>query len=357
MRLRRRRCRHAAPSSVAAAPVAAAAAAAAPAAPGLAVAVRLAARMRREAAFAARLVARRGSPAARRSRHVAVDARRIVLAACAAANARSPRLAALARRAAATPPAPAATAASRSPDGCGCAPSPPSRGSSSAFLDACSSPCGLWLSSAASSFVLVDESGSSSSMSCGGAAASACAAIALACSSVITCSPRSMVKPGWPPIVASEVTAIEMRKRSSSATQMRALVVEHVERDLRARAHDLIVRRALEQRLLERAQQLQRDRGHRAHVAGAAAVRAFLGRALQHRGADALARHFEQAEMRDAADLDARAVVAQRVLHAPLDGAVVALLVHVDEVDDDQARRGRAAGAAARLLRPPRSWS
>ena len=40
--------------------------------------------------------------------------------------------------------------------------------------------------------------------------------------------------------------------------------------------------------------------------------------------------------MRDAADLDARAVVAQRVLHAPLDRAVVALLVHVDEVDDDQ---------------------
>ncbi len=41
--------------------------------------------------------------------------------------------------------------------------------------------------------------------------------------------------------------------------------------------------------------------------------------------------------MRDAADLDARAVVLQRVLHAPLDRAVVARLLHVDEVDDDQA--------------------
>src|SRR5450830_2075773 len=69
----------------------------------------------------------------------------------------------------------------------------------------------------------------------------------------------------------------------------------------------------------------------------AAADRAFFGRALQHRGADALARHFEQAEMRDAADLDARAVVLERVLHPPLDRAVVAALIHVDEVDDDEA--------------------
>src|SRR6185295_17478967 len=66
-------------------------------------------------------------------------------------------------------------------------------------------------------------------------------------------------------------------------------------------------------------------------------VRTLLGRAFQHRGADALPRHFHQAEMRDAADLDAGAVVAQRVLEPALDGAVVALLVHVDVVDHDQA--------------------
>ena len=41
--------------------------------------------------------------------------------------------------------------------------------------------------------------------------------------------------------------------------------------------------------------------------------------------------------MADAADLDAGAVVLQRLLEAALDGAVVALLLHVDEVDDDQA--------------------
>ena len=42
--------------------------------------------------------------------------------------------------------------------------------------------------------------------------------------------------------------------------------------------------------------------------------------------------------MGDVADLDAGAVVAERFLEPPLDRAVVALLVHVDEIDDDQAR-------------------
>ena len=41
--------------------------------------------------------------------------------------------------------------------------------------------------------------------------------------------------------------------------------------------------------------------------------------------------------MRDVPDLDARAVVPQAFLQPALDRAVVALLVHVDEVDDDQA--------------------
>ena len=47
---------------------------------------------------------------------------------------------------------------------------------------------------------------------------------------------------------------------------------------------------------------------------GAAQCGQIDGRAFEHAGADALARHFQQAEMRDAADLDARAVVLQRVL-------------------------------------------
>ena len=41
---------------------------------------------------------------------------------------------------------------------------------------------------------------------------------------------------------------------------------------------------------------------------------------------------------RDAADLDAGPIEPQRILEARLDRAVVALLLHVDEVDDDEAR-------------------
>ena len=65
-------------------------------------------------------------------------------------------------------------------------------------------------------------------------------------------------------------------------------------------------------------------------------MRALLGRAFQHARTDTLARHLQQPEMRDVADLDARAVVAQAFLEPALDRTVVALLVHVDEVDDDQ---------------------
>ena len=59
--------------------------------------------------------------------------------------------------------------------------------------------------------------------------------------------------------------------------------------------------------------------------------------AFEHAGAQALARHFEEAEVADAADLNAGAVEAKRFLQPALDGAVVALLLHVDEVDDDEA--------------------
>ena len=73
-----------------------------------------------------------------------------------------------------------------------------------------------------------------------------------------------------------------------------------------------------------------------------------------------LPRHLKEAEGRNAADLDACAVVAQRFLHAPLDGGVVASFVHVDEVDDDEAAEHDArqdhvlAGLAAIGLVPDR---
>src|SRR3954447_19531026 len=99
------------------------------------------------------------------------------------------------------------------------------------------------------------------------------------------------------------------------------------------------MRGALHQYFFETAEQLQRHRRHRADVAAAAALRAGLRRTLQHAGAGALARHLQEAKMRDAPALDAGAVLSQAIAELALDRAVVALLVHVDEVDDDQARK------------------
>ncbi len=80
------------------------------------------------------------------------------------------------------------------------------------------------------------------------------------------------------------------------------------------------------------------------------AVMAGLRRRLDHAGAQALARHLHQAEARDAADLDARAVGLQLVLEALLDGSVVLALFHVDEVDHDQAREVAQAQLARHLV-------
>ena len=44
-----------------------------------------------------------------------------------------------------------------------------------------------------------------------------------------------------------------------------------------------------------------------------------------------------QAEMADPAHLNAGAVILERIFQAPLDRAVVAVLLHVDEVDDHKA--------------------
>src|SRR5207302_11306368 len=114
---------------------------------------------------------------------------------------------------------------------------------------------------------------------------------------------------------------------------------EDVKRNVGSGANHEIVGRALHQDFLETTQQLQGHRRYRTDMAAAAALRAGLRRTLQHAGANALARHFEQPEMRDAPDLDARAVLPQAIAEFALDRAVVALLVHIDEVDDDQARQ------------------
>src|SRR4051794_29465782 len=94
--------------------------------------------------------------------------------------------------------------------------------------------------------------------------------------------------------------------------------------------------RALHQYLFKAAQQLQCDRRYRADMAGPAALRTRLGRTFQHAGANALTRHFEQTEMRDAPDLDSRAILPKTIAEFTLDSTVVPLLLHVDEINDDQ---------------------
>ena len=82
---------------------------------------------------------------------------------------------------------------------------------------------------------------------------------------------------------------------------------------------------------------------------------AFTTRADQLAGfaqarAQALAAHLQQAEARDAADLHACTVLAQRVLQAVLDLALVLVGRHVDEVDHHQAAQVAQAHLAGHFL-------
>ncbi len=70
---------------------------------------------------------------------------------------------------------------------------------------------------------------------------------------------------------------------------------------------------------------------------------------FQNAGADALARHFKQSEMRDPANLDAGAIIFQTILHPLFDRAVVAVFFHVDEVDNNQAGEIAQTQAGARF--------
>ncbi|ABC63446.1 hypothetical protein ELI_06770 [Erythrobacter litoralis HTCC2594] len=65
-------------------------------------------------------------------------------------------------------------------------------------------------------------------------------------------------------------------------------------------------------------------------------MRAIAGGRFQNPGTQALAAHFHQAEAGDAADLDARPIVLERVLHRALDLPDIGIVFHVDEVDHDE---------------------
>src|SRR5262249_36340580 len=118
---------------------------------------------------------------------------------------------------------------------------------------------------------------------------------------------------------------------------MRPFLIKQIKSHIRPRARNQVMRCTLDEVVFERSQYLQGERRDGADMAAAAAIWALFGRAFQHTRTDALPRHFKKAEMRDAADLNARAIVFKALLQSPLHRAIVALLIHVDEVDDDQS--------------------
>jgi hypothetical protein len=107
----------------------------------------------------------------------------------------------------------------------------------------------------------------------------------------------------------------------------------HLDRHLDVHGGRVVLHRLF----LDHAQDLQRRRFGVADVAGAVAARAGDVAAFGERRAQALPAHLEQAELADRRELDAGPVRAQRIAQPGLDLAPVLRLLHVDEVDDDQA--------------------
>ena len=87
----------------------------------------------------------------------------------------------------------------------------------------------------------------------------------------------------------------------------------------------------------DQAQNRQRQRLDIADDALTGAARADDTAAFAQRWTQTLTGHFQQAEARDAANLDARTIGFQALAHAIFHGALVLWRGHVDEVDDDQA--------------------
>src|SRR5690348_7789379 len=72
---------------------------------------------------------------------------------------------------------------------------------------------------------------------------------------------------------------------------------------------------------------------------------------LAERGLQPLARKLHEPEARDLAHLYARTVVAKRLAQSIFDVALITLILHVDEVDDDQSAQIAQAELARQLLR------
>src|SRR5262249_46347187 len=116
-----------------------------------------------------------------------------------------------------------------------------------------------------------------------------------------------------------------------------AFLVHEIGRDVDRQLRDHLDGAVLARFFADQAQQGERQRVDAADRAHAAAARAGDAGRLADRRAQALTRQLQQSEARDAPDLDAGAILLDGIAQAVLDGALVLLRLHVDEVDDDQA--------------------
>ena len=107
----------------------------------------------------------------------------------------------------------------------------------------------------------------------------------------------------------------------------------HLDRHLRMHSGGVVLHGIF----LDDAQDLQRTRLDIAHMARSTATWTGNGRALGERRAQPLTAHFQQAEFADGAELHTGAVQTQGIAQAIFHFTPVFLLVHVDEVDHDQA--------------------
>ncbi len=133
-------------------------------------------------------------------------------------------------------------------------------------------------------------------------------------------------------------------------TQRVALFVEQVVGDLDRGLDQHLPGVLLHRMLFGDADDRQRQRLHAAHAAMAVAARADDLAGLAQARTQALAAHFHQAKARDAAQLNARAVVLERVLQAVFHFALVLVRRHVDEVDHHQAAQVAQAQLAGHFL-------
>ena len=115
--------------------------------------------------------------------------------------------------------------------------------------------------------------------------------------------------------------------------------------------------RSLPRFLFDQAQHRQGERLGVADRALAAAARADHGAGFFERWAQALARHFQQAEARDAADLHARTVGFSASRRRFSTSRWLLACCHVDEVDHDQATDVAQAQLARDLVGRFAGWS